>query len=640
MFASAGAVTNAMSVGPGTLFALLLPVQFLLLTRVTSVTLTTYQLRRSALRLVLMASVPVSVIALLQYLDVGPVRNMIVELTGAENFDRAQELGFAARATGPFDHWHVLAGYLLPVVLLGVALLFDRTQQIMSTGGLAACVGAAVIAMALTLTFTTAFGLLVGVGLIAARAGRLGRFLQVGAVATLVLAAVLGPSMGDRITEQFEPRAGRQRASFVPESVDYRFEVWQEQYLPAVAERPVLGYGPELPDSITWVYTESMYLSLQLLGGLPLVLAFGALVLTFFTSMAPGERSRDPSVWAPARAVIAVTIVLIPMHAIFPYFASPGLPHLVWLLAGVASAVDGHNRSTPETEPTKPPQRRSEPGGEFSRVTTPASADVGRDHHAQSAPPPRTTLADPVERSRRHRSGRRQRRIQRRHCRVSHRTGRPPSAPRRRRHPQRRTRQRPAYRRPARHGRSRRADGRRRGTHRLDDQPARRSPRPTRRSGGGGLHADRYDDEQNVATAAYAHDYESVMARYESDPSRILFDLWNGHISLRRDAYLRACEGDDPWPRRAFYEDRNVGLRLHRLGLVGRFDRELMASHHHVGDLRSFRRIARAMGYGDRLLHERHPDLLGPYDPDEWVDDLALPLRWVVRLGNLPGARH
>ncbi len=336
VFASAGAAINAISVGPGTLFALLLPVQFLLLSRATSVTLTTYELRRSALRLILMASVPVSMIALLQYLDIGPVRSMIIELTGAQNFERAQALGFAARATGPFDHWHVLAGYLLPVVLLGVALLLDRTQQIMSTAGLAACVGASIIAMTLTFTFTTAFGLLVGIGLIAARAGRLGNVLKVGVLAAVVLGVLLGPSMGERISEQFEPRAGRNRASFVPETVDYRFEVWQDQYLPAVADSPVLGYGPELPASITWVYTESMYLSLQLLGGLPLVLAFGALVWTFLASMAPGQRSRDPSVQAPARAVIAVTIVLIPMHAIFPYFASPGLPHLVWLLAGVA----------------------------------------------------------------------------------------------------------------------------------------------------------------------------------------------------------------------------------------------------------------------------------------------------------------
>ncbi len=336
VFASAGAAANAMSVGPGTLFALLLPVQFLLLSRVTSVTLTTYALRRTALRLILTASVPVSLIALLQYLDVGPVRSMIVELTGSENFARAQELGFAARATGPFDHWHVLAGYLLPVVLLGVALLFDRTQQIMSTAGIAVCVGASVVAMTLTFTFTTAFGLLAGVSLIAARAGRLGGLLKIVAIAAVVLGGFLGPSIGERVSEQFDSRAGRDRASFVPETLDYRFEVWQDEYLPAVAESPVLGYGPELPDSITWVYSESMYLSLQLLGGLPLVLAFGALVWTFFASMAPGQRSADPSVQAPARAVIAVTIVLIPMHAIFPYFASPGLPHLVWLLAGVA----------------------------------------------------------------------------------------------------------------------------------------------------------------------------------------------------------------------------------------------------------------------------------------------------------------
>jgi hypothetical protein len=336
VFASAGAVTSATSVGPGTLFALLLPVQFLLLSRVVSVTLTTYELRRAALRLILMASVPVSTIAFLQYLDVGPVRDMIIELTGAENFQRAQELGFAARATGPFDHWHVLAGYLLPVVLLGVALLLDRSQQIMSTAGLAVCVGASVIAMTLTFTFTAAFGLLVGVGLIAARAGRLVELFKIGAVAAVVLGGLLGPSIGERISEQFEPRAGRNRSSFVPETVDYRFEVWQDQYLPAVADSPVLGYGPELPESITWVYTESMYLSLQLLGGLPLVLAFAALVWTFLASMASSRRSPDPSLQAPARAVIAVTIVLIPMHAIFPYFSSPGLPHLVWLLAGVA----------------------------------------------------------------------------------------------------------------------------------------------------------------------------------------------------------------------------------------------------------------------------------------------------------------
>ncbi len=145
-------------------------------------------------------------------------------------------------------------------------------------------------------------------------------------------------------------------------------------------------------------------------------------------------------------------------------------------------------------------------------------------------------------------------------------------------------------------------------------------------------------DRHNLATAAYAIDYESVMARYERDPRRILLDLWNGHVSLRRDAYLRARDGDDTWPREAFFEDRHLGLQLHRLGLTGRFDRDLKAYHRHAGDLSSFRRNARSMGYGDHLLHERHPDLLGLYDPEACVDDLAKPIRWIVRLGDLPGA--
>ena len=145
-------------------------------------------------------------------------------------------------------------------------------------------------------------------------------------------------------------------------------------------------------------------------------------------------------------------------------------------------------------------------------------------------------------------------------------------------------------------------------------------------------------DSHDLATAAYAIDYESVMSRYERDPRRILLDLWNGHVSLRRDAYLEARDGDDTWPREAFFEDRHLGLQLHRLGLTGRFDRDLKAYHRHAGDLSSFRRNARSMGYGDRLLHERHPDLLGLYDPEACVDDLARPIRWIVRLGDLPGA--
>lgn len=146
-------------------------------------------------------------------------------------------------------------------------------------------------------------------------------------------------------------------------------------------------------------------------------------------------------------------------------------------------------------------------------------------------------------------------------------------------------------------------------------------------------------DADDTATVAYARDYELVMQRYEADPGRVLFDLWAGHVSLPRAACLDVADGEPTWPQSAFFEDRHLGLQLQRAGLVGVFDRDLTARHRHAGSLDRFRRAARAMGYGDRVLHERHDDLLGAYDRrTAGIDDLPAPMRALARLGDLPGA--
>lgn len=140
------------------------------------------------------------------------------------------------------------------------------------------------------------------------------------------------------------------------------------------------------------------------------------------------------------------------------------------------------------------------------------------------------------------------------------------------------------------------------------------------------------------AVAAYADDYEQVVQRYEAADENILRDLWNGHVSMPRESFLRARDGDPVWPREAYHEDKHLGMQLRRLGLVGYFDRALIAYHRHGATHDSFRRNARQMGYGERIMHERHPEL-GPFDASAvGLFGLAPPVRWLVRIGDLPGA--
>lgn len=334
----AGAMVSGAGVDLLAAFALLVPFQFVLLSRVVSVVLITPARRRQALRLLLLGSIPVSIVTVLQYLDVGSVVAWTADLTGYDNLRLAVQLGFNPRATGPFDHWHTLAGYLLPVLLVGVSLLLDREQRIMSRPAVLAVLVLGLISLMLTLTFTAVFGLVVGVAVLGLKAGRLGVLARWGVVVAVVAATALAPYIGERLGEQFEVRAGDDRPAFLPETLDYRLDVWQEQYIPAVADSPLLGYGPVLPETIAWKYSESLYLSLQLQGGVLLVLAFAALVWVFLATMSAPTHAADPTVRIPAQVVTAVMVALIPMHAIFPYFASPGMPQVIWILAGVALA--------------------------------------------------------------------------------------------------------------------------------------------------------------------------------------------------------------------------------------------------------------------------------------------------------------
>jgi glycosyltransferase involved in cell wall biosynthesis len=138
-----------------------------------------------------------------------------------------------------------------------------------------------------------------------------------------------------------------------------------------------------------------------------------------------------------------------------------------------------------------------------------------------------------------------------------------------------------------------------------------------------------------LATELYARAYESSCARYEADPGQILRALWAGNVSVRREHCLRVPL-DVPEFSARYHEDRDWGLRCLKAGLVGVFDRSLLAEHRHHRPLAALLRDAHNEGKGRVQIHELHADVLGQLDRAGFEANLPRPARLLLRVSRRP----
>jgi len=287
------------------------PLQFVLLYRTVRTALATPRRRRQALRLALSSSVAVSLISVLQQLDVGPARRLVGSLTGSQVFASWGYRNFP-RATGPFPHWLPLAGYLLVILLLASCLLLDpEGRLVLRPSLLAAVLATAAAAMVLSLTLAGFFGVVAGALLLGRWAGRF-RFVLTCLVGSAVLATLLfWPFVAKRFEFQFGGGGGRN--PLVAESIAYRVDIWTHDYLPALSGWWLAGYGPLPPAEIHWKATESQYVTLVLRGGLPLLALYGALLWGLVVHARGVLHHPEVEQRVLARVVVATVMVLLPM---------------------------------------------------------------------------------------------------------------------------------------------------------------------------------------------------------------------------------------------------------------------------------------------------------------------------------------
>jgi hypothetical protein len=342
----------ARSFGLGQVELLLGPFQFLLLYRATALSAHTADRRRLVLRIVLWASVPVALLAIGQQFNFPGVRSLLVSLTHNDVYAPGQ----AARVTGPFPLWHNLAGYLFMVLLTIAALLIRRVSGVLSRTVLIGIGLVNAVALVETLSIAPIAGVIAGTAILGIWHRGLGR-VMVALVAVLAIGLVVfGGRIDARYASEFNQSPGEGRSAAVPQTVQYRYDLWTNQLLPLLKGHELTGYGPDLPSQLqNFPFTESLYISLLYRGGVILLVVWIALFTAMGLAAFKSTRDRDPLQQALGVALVAAIVCLVFMQALEADFTDDGMPQVLWMLLGLlafrevsVTAVRGRVRSALE----------------------------------------------------------------------------------------------------------------------------------------------------------------------------------------------------------------------------------------------------------------------------------------------------
>jgi hypothetical protein len=322
---------------------LLGPFQFVILLRAVVIALNEARYRVRAAQWMLVAASLLSLVALAQWADLGPTRAELAKLTASENYFSSLGVG-VGRVTGPFNIWHELAGVLMPAVLLSLALLLEasgRRQKLFY--------GSVLFITTMALLPTAVVGIMLVTLLAAYAISWRKKVFHVAVLATVPFAVVtiivFGGILGTRAEQQYSNSASSYRVPLVPESLTYRYALFQEQNAPALSGHWETGYGPDLPPRLAlgdFPFAETSYVSMLMRGGIPLLAIFLLLSLAAVRAarraLARAENEFQRSV---AEVVLVVSAGYIVLQLIASYMLDSGPPHSYWAFVGLMLAAYG-----------------------------------------------------------------------------------------------------------------------------------------------------------------------------------------------------------------------------------------------------------------------------------------------------------
>ncbi|STZ58140.1 Lipid A core - O-antigen ligase and related enzymes [Mycolicibacterium tokaiense] len=281
-----------------------------------------------------------SVVAVLQVANIGPVRRILAAITGRDKI--LNPLDYQVyRGTGFFPSQHALGMYLcihvvIAVVCLARVSLDDRDRRLMLATVLLSGIG--------ILSTATASPALICVAAVFAfllstrrAAWAIGGIIALSAAA---LASPIGDNIADRLAIQY---GSSESFSILPKSFWFRVDVWLRDFVPIITRNLWSGYGPVPENSHLFPYMESMYITVLMQGG---VLLLGALIFLIVAALIRMHRVLstvavdDASLANPAARALRFLLVLMTLFmVIHPYLSDAGAAPLFFTALGMVSGL-------------------------------------------------------------------------------------------------------------------------------------------------------------------------------------------------------------------------------------------------------------------------------------------------------------
>lgn len=333
---------------------LLGPAQFGLLYFVVSSCLRTDRAAVLAQRILLVASLPVSSLGIAEALGPPSVHEFLIGLSGTTAFN-TQGYTSVLRAASVFPVWLALAGYLLVILFLAIALLLVGDREVLPRWALLLVLGVGLMGLAATVTATVTIVFAAGALYLGWRHRKLVLVVVMIGVVALATQLAFGGLIAERAQAQnVAATVHTSGPSWLPETLSYRLQVWQDQYAGSLTRYAASGYGAGFPAGVDWSHTESGYITLMLRGGVPYV-AVTAALLVGVTRRARREAAAAESTARVAlcEAAALVAIVQVPINLTFPYFTATGLAQPAWILWGLLAGQEAGRRvcTGPELAP-------------------------------------------------------------------------------------------------------------------------------------------------------------------------------------------------------------------------------------------------------------------------------------------------
>lgn len=239
-------------------FALLAPLQYLLIYMIFRYIPTNEVQVRGILRWMLACTFFIGVIGLLQALRVGFILNLLASWYSSGHEEVALDVG---RVSSVLGAWNSLGTFLM-ISLLILRAVIDLKPALMSKKAFllvtAACAGCLIASGSYAGMIGLGLGLLIFEIFNTKGRKAIIAILFAGAV----LAIPLQKNIFLRLAYQF------QNGNWIPQTLAYRFKVWQEIFLPLIEKTWLWGYHPVMPSTLAWLYPESQYFELLLKSGI------------------------------------------------------------------------------------------------------------------------------------------------------------------------------------------------------------------------------------------------------------------------------------------------------------------------------------------------------------------------------------